>query len=424
MTTVISIENLSKVYRLGLIGSGTLRDDLHRWWTMSVRGKPDPLMTIGSVDHGNRDGDRIWALRDVDLTVRKGDLLGIVGRNGAGKSTLLKILSRVTGPTGGIVRIQGTLASMLEAGSGFQPELTGRDNVFLQGSVLGLAREQVEERYDKIVAFAEIERFMDTPVKRYSSGMFVRLAFSISAHLGADIMVVDEILGVGDVGFQKKCIEQMKTIADTGRTILFVSHRMDHINALCSRAILLDRGRKIADGPTKDVTRKYYELFEAEERKALGRREDRKGRGRVRFTDAWIENSNGHRITRLKAGQEAKFVLCLENRLDTPVHNLYVTIAIFSIENMFVGSMSTRECRLPPLTIKDTLRVELIAQAMPMNSGNFYFNCNVQTSLGGYEYDDLIDNAGGFVVEPRSSHTSDLLGAFVDLPYTAQVSSD
>lgn len=402
MSVAISIENLTKVYRLGRIGSGTLRDDLRRWWAVSVLGKPNPLIAIGAVDHGNRDGDRIWALRDVSVTVNQGDIVGIIGRNGAGKSTLLKILSRVTGPTDGSVRIRGTLTSMLEVGTGFQPELTGRENVFLQGSVLGLSREEVQERYDSIVAFSELERFMETPVKRYSSGMFVRLAFAVSAHLPADIMIVDEVLGVGDVGFQKKCIERMKEIAASGRTILFVSHRMDHIQALCTRAILLDRGRKIADGLPQEVMSRYFEMFKVLDQQRLQDRTDRKGRRRVRFVDAWMEDANGNRADRFQAASPIKFVFLLENCTSEPVRNLYVTAAIYTIENMFVGSISTKEGKLPPIEIVNRLRVELSIDGFPLNFGHFYFNCNVQTSLGNYEYDDLIGNAGNFEVIPRS----------------------
>ncbi len=395
----IATENVSKVYRLKQIGTGTLRDDIHRWWTMKVRRQPDPLVALGTIDHGNREGGRIWAIRDINLEVRQGDIVGIIGRNGAGKSTLLKVLSCITAPTQGTVRVRGTLSSMLEVGTGFQPDLTGRENIFLQGSVLGLTAEQVKARYRDIVAFSEIERFMETPVKRYSSGMFVRLAFAVSAYLDSDIMIVDEVLGVGDVGFQKKCIHRMREIADSGRTILFVSHRMDQINAFCNRAVLLDRGLKVADGPTKEVTSRYFSLFETEERKHLRSRADRRGRGRVRFVDAWIENSAGQKTSSLQAGKEARFVVSLENRTDAPVHNLYVTIGIFSVENMFVGSLSSRECGLPPLSIDRQLRIQFAAPTLPINAGRFYFNCNVQTSLGAYEYDDLIENAGLFTIE-------------------------
>ena len=425
MTTAISIENLSKVYRLGLVGSGTLRDDLHRWWTLSVRGKPDPLMKIGNIDHGNRDGDRVWALRNVDLQVEQGEIIGIIGRNGAGKSTLLKILSRVTGPTDGRLRIRGTLTSMLEVGTGFQPEMTGRENVFLQGSVLGLRREEVEQRYDDIVAFSEIEHFMETPVKRYSSGMFVRLAFAVSAHLRADIMIVDEVLGVGDVGFQRKCIDRMKEIAVSGRTILFVSHRMDHIHALCSRAILLDKGRKIGDGAVQEVTNQYFTLFKMQDRKSLNLRQDRKGRGRVRFVDAWMENERGEKTDRFETSRPLKLVLLLENRTSEPVRNLYVTAAVNTIENMVVGSISTKESKLAPLEIDRVLRVEFTVDSLPLNYGHFYFNCNVQTALGGYEYDDLIENAGIFEVTIPANATMDKsIVAFAELSYSTKIETD
>jgi len=215
---VISVENVSKRYRLGLIGGGTLHDDFERWWAR-VRGKPDPLLKIGQEDYANRQGEHIWALRDVSFQVQQGEVVGIIGRNGAGKSTLLKILSRVTAPTSGQVKIKGRVASLLEVGTGFHPELTGRENIYLNGAILGMKRAEIDCKFDEIVAFAEIEKFMDTPVKRYSSGMYVRLAFAVAAHLEPEILLVDEVLAVGDAAFQKKCLGKMGDVAREGRTV-------------------------------------------------------------------------------------------------------------------------------------------------------------------------------------------------------------
>jgi lipopolysaccharide transport system ATP-binding protein len=200
--TVISVENVSKRYRLGLIGSRTLGADLERWWA-KVRSKPDPLLKIGQEDQSNRQDEYIWALRDVSFQVQQGEVVGIIGRNGAGKSTLLKILSRVTAPTSGQVKVKGRVASLLEVGTGFHPELTGRENIYLNGAILGMKRAEIDRKFDEIVAFAEIEKFMDTPVKRYSSGMYVRLAFAVAAHLEPEILLVNEVLAVGDVGMQR-----------------------------------------------------------------------------------------------------------------------------------------------------------------------------------------------------------------------------
>jgi len=250
MSIVIQVENLSKVYRLGQIGGRTLREDLNRWWARRLN-KPDPSLKIGQEDHGNRMGEHIWALRDVSFDVTQGNILGIIGRNGAGKSTLLKVLSRITAPTAGRINVKGRVASLLEVGTGFHPELTGRENVFLNGAILGMERNEIGKKFDEIVAFSEVEQFIDTPVKRYSSGMYVRLAFAVAAHLEPEILVVDEVLAVGDSEFQRKCLGKMSDVAQEGRTVLFVSHNMSAILRLTEEAILLDNGRLViyADTP-------------------------------------------------------------------------------------------------------------------------------------------------------------------------------
>ncbi len=256
MTTVISVENLSKTYRLGQIGTGTFTHDLNVWWA-KLRGQPDPRLKIGQADHGNRDGEELMALRDVSFTVQQGEVLGIIGRNGAGKSTLLKILSRVTAPTSGRIRAKGRVASLLEVGTGFHPELTGRENVYLNGAILGMTKAEVARKFDEIVDFAGVEKFIDTPVKRYSSGMYVRLAFAVAAHLDPEILVVDEVLAVGDAEFQKKCLGKMGEVAQGGRTVLFVSHNMAAVQGLCQKALLLDKGSLKTLGATREVIDLY-----------------------------------------------------------------------------------------------------------------------------------------------------------------------
>ncbi|MDT3698287.1 MAG: ABC transporter ATP-binding protein [Thermincola sp.] len=241
--TVIKVEGLSKKYRLGVLGHGTLRQDLQSWWAR-LRGKEDPNSKVchfpgGESCGGNKD---FWALKDVSFDVKQGEVLGIIGRNGAGKSTLLKILSRVTSPTSGTAKIKGRIASLLEVGTGFHPELTGRENIYINGAILGMTKKEIDMKFDEIVAFAEVEQFIDTPVKRYSSGMYVRLAFAVAAHLEPEILIVDEVLAVGDVQFQKKCLGKMKDVSQEGRTVLFVSHNMGAVEGLCSSGILLDKG--------------------------------------------------------------------------------------------------------------------------------------------------------------------------------------
>ena len=257
MGTVISVENLSKSYHLGQIGTGTFADDMRMWWAR-MRGKPNPLAKIGEKDHGNRDGEELLALRGVSFDVQQGEVLGIIGRNGAGKSTLLKILSRVTSPTSGKIKVQGRIASLLEVGTGFHPDLTGRENIFLNGAILGMSQGEIRQKFDEIVSFSEVEKFVDTPVKRYSSGMYVRLAFAVAANLDPEILIVDEVLAVGDARFQEKCLSKMKDVSDNqGRTVIFVSHNMNAVRQLCSRCILLNSGMIETSGNTNSVIDKY-----------------------------------------------------------------------------------------------------------------------------------------------------------------------
>ena len=258
--TVISVENLSKEYRLGVISTGTFYGDLKRWWAMQ-RGKPDPYLRIDESDHGNRLGETIWALRDVSFTVKQGETLGIIGRNGAGKSTLLKILSQVTAPTSGVIKVKGRIASLLEVGTGFHPELTGRENIFLNGAIMGMDKAEVERKFDEIVDFSGVEKFIDTPVKRYSSGMYVRLAFAVAAYLEPEILVVDEVLAVGDAEFQKKCLGKMKDVSGEGRTVLFVSHNMGSISSLCTKGLYVSHGKVVTFDEIHKVIAQY--LFDA-----------------------------------------------------------------------------------------------------------------------------------------------------------------
>jgi len=256
MKTVISVEHLSKSYRLGQIGTGTFAYDLNVWWAR-LRGKPNPYQRIGETDHGNRVGEEVWALKDVSFQVQQGEVLGIIGRNGAGKSTLLKILSRVTAPTSGEIKVKGRVASLLEVGTGFHPDLTGRENVYLNGAILGMTRAEVERKFDEIVDFAGVEKFIDTPVKRYSSGMYVRLAFAVASHLESEILVVDEVLAVGDAEFQQRCFRKMQEVSRGGRTILFVSHNMAALRQICEKGLLLESGKISTTGPVNEVVDEY-----------------------------------------------------------------------------------------------------------------------------------------------------------------------
>ncbi len=259
MQPIIKIDNLSKMYRLGVIGTGTLSHDLNRWWH-KVRGKEDPYLKIGeaNVSDHRSDSGYVWALKDINLEVMPGEVLGIIGKNGAGKSTLLKILSRVTGPTTGKITYRGRIGSLLEVGTGFHRELTGRENIFLNGAILGMTKAEIRSKLDEIVDFAGVERYIDTPVKRYSSGMMVRLGFAVAAHLEPEILVVDEVLAVGDAEFQKKAIGKMQDVSyREGRTVLFVSHNMASVKALCNNSIILKNGIINNIGKTEDVINEY-----------------------------------------------------------------------------------------------------------------------------------------------------------------------
>lgn len=260
MISVIEFENISKQYRLGLVSTRTLSHDIRRFWITNVLGKEDPYLKIGETNDRSTKGssEYVWALRDINFKVEQGDVVGIIGKNGAGKSTLLKLLSKVTGPTTGTIRAKGRIGSLLEVGTGFHQEMTGRENIFLNGAILGMTKNDIQRKLDEIVDFSGCERYIDTPVKRYSSGMMVRLGFAVAAHLDPEILVVDEVLAVGDAEFQKKAIGKMQDVSKgEGRTVLFVSHNMGSVRQLCHNGILLEKGMVKYTGSVNDVIREY-----------------------------------------------------------------------------------------------------------------------------------------------------------------------
>ena len=296
MSTIIKIENLYKEYQLGVIGHGTLYRDMQSWWA-KVKGKEDPNSLIGHADNRKLQ-EQILALNDINLEVKNGEMLGIIGANGAGKSTLLKILSRVTAPTKGQIKIKGRIASLLEVGTGFHMELTGRENIYLNGAINGMIKNEVSSKLDEIVDFAGVEQFLDTPVKRYSSGMHVRLGFAVAAHLEQEILVVDEVLAVGDASFQKKAIGKMHDVSKgEGRTVLFVSHNMESIRKLCSRTVVLSKGEVVADGTTEDSISQYIGGFYKDARKyemvEWKNYNDAPGGDIIRLKSACTKNSKG-----------------------------------------------------------------------------------------------------------------------------------
>jgi len=311
--TAIKIENLSKLYRLGEVGTGTLSHDLHRWWAQ-VRGKEDPFAKLG--EENKRDakgGNWVWALKDVNYEINQGDVVGIVGKNGAGKSTLLKLLSRVTAPTTGSIKVRGRIASLLEVGTGFHPELTGRENVFLNGAILGMSKAEIKRKMDEIIDFAGIERYVNTPVKRYSSGMYVRLAFAVAASLESEILVVDEVLAVGDQEFQNKCLGKMKDVSSKeGRTVLFVSHNLASIKSLCTTAVLVKNGTVTLSGTVQDVIKTYLSEFNSGQESDLIEDASRviKGKG-AQITHVTLFNQQALATQRFLYKEKIRFVIRL-----------------------------------------------------------------------------------------------------------------
>jgi lipopolysaccharide transport system ATP-binding protein len=295
MALAIKAENISKAYQLGEIGTGTISRDIERWFAR-IRGKEDPFLMIGEANDRTVKSktDIVWSLKDIDMEVEEGDAIGIIGRNGAGKSTLLKILSRVTSPTRGGIKVKGRIASLLEVGTGFHPELTGKENIFLNGAILGMRKKEIARKFDEIVDFAGVERYIDTPVKRYSSGMYVRLAFAVAAHLESEILIVDEVLAVGDVEFQKKCLGKMGDVSrGEGRTVLFVSHNMLAVQTLCTKGIVLKNGANYFSGNVQDAVIKYAQLQNSQSSGSLAER-SRYGNGFIRFTGIEIKDIDGN----------------------------------------------------------------------------------------------------------------------------------
>ena len=338
MACTIQIENVSKMYRLGQIGTGTISHDLNRWWC-KLRGKPDPYQRIGKVnDRENSGGDYVWALKDVNLNIEQGQILGIIGRNGAGKSTLLKLLSRVTAPTTGDIRVKGRLASLLEVGTGFHPELTGRENIFLNGAILGMTRVEIRRQFDAIVDFSGCGKYIDTPVKRYSSGMYVRLAFAVAAHLESEILVVDEVLAVGDADFQSRCLGKMEDVSRTdGRTILFVSHNMGAVKKLCPHSALVQHGQVTLCGDTTNVINAYLRgESENVRRRVWG--DNKAGNDEMELHEISVCDQNGSFTSALATDTPLKVHILYT--LKKPVYNLRVVILLMTSDGTEVISSS------------------------------------------------------------------------------------
>lgn len=372
MSTVIKVENLSKQYRLGSIGTGTLTHDVQRWWA-NMRGKEDPFLKIG--DENRRDGkggsDYVWSLKDINFDVQQGEVLGIIGKNGAGKSTLLKLLTKVTAPTTGSVKIRGRVASLLEVGTGFHPELTGRENIFLNGAILGMTKQEVKNKFDEIVDFSGIEKYIDTPVKRYSSGMYVRLAFAVAAHLEPEILIIDEVLAVGDAEFQKKCLGKMKAIGKEGRTILFVSHNIQAIESLCDRVILLNNGLKLPEISKKETIKLYIDnsLSATIKESKQGVRENIEHGKRARINNIQIKPSF--------AWQENVKLSFEIEKIDTIIEDIEFGVGIDSISGVRICTFESKESY--SLNDANKMTFEVIFNQPTLVPGNYLVSIGVRS---------------------------------------------
>jgi lipopolysaccharide transport system ATP-binding protein len=411
----IKIENLSKQYRLGTVGTGTFSNDVNRWW-YTVRGKPDPYLAIGEANDRTSKGssDYVWALQDVNFEVQPGEILGIIGKNGAGKSTLLKLLSRVTAPTTGKITAHGRIASLLEVGTGFHPELTGRENVFLNGAIMGMTKQEIRAKFDEIVDFSGCERYIDTPVKRYSSGMYVRLAFAVAAHLEPEILIVDEVLAVGDAEFQRKAIGKMQDVSkNQGRTVLFVSHNMANVQALCQNGLILKNGSVDFYGPINKVMDAYQEAYAESYNTNIFQ-----GKRLKLNYDVYIEDLeiliNGIKTTNLISGQDLGIRVYYKSK----VKNISVKLSL--------GIYSTLGVKLIHMSSKfgeNNLKIEKLRgyihcniHKIPLSAGKYILNLSLEDNNGNI---DQIQNAAFFRIEngnffgnglnPNSNETKFLL---------------
>jgi lipopolysaccharide transport system ATP-binding protein len=399
MSIAIRIENLSKSYLIRHQQQEpyvALRDVL----TNGAKGLWKKLRhPLGGIDQGDPSCEEFWALRDVNLEIRQGDRIGIIGRNGAGKSTLLKVLSRITEPTAGRISLNGRVASLLEVGTGFHPELTGRENIMLNGAILGMGKAEIKRKFEEIVEFAEVEQFLDTPVKRYSSGMYVRLAFAVAAHLEPEILVVDEVLAVGDAAFQKKCLGKMGDVAKEGRTVLFVSHTMAAVHALCDRGVVLQAGRVLFDGPVQAAIEHYTRSGQQSDViNDLSHLAARGGTGEVRLTKFWVEDPSGEPSLTLLNGKSCTFAV--QCKVTTPretYNQVAVTIAVrnsLGVKIFYHHNLLTAQ---PFDGISGEAEFRFVIPRLPLSAGQYSVDLNISRDRG-HTVMDVVDGEVSFEV--------------------------
>lgn len=392
---VIKVENLSKQYRIGERESyKTFREAIAK-----LAKAPFTKWNRTNIQSEIRNPtlETIWALKDVSFEVKPGEVVGIIGKNGAGKSTLLKILSKITEPTEGRIELRGRVGSLLEIGTGFHPELTGHENIYLYGAILGMDRWEVARKFDEIVAFSELEKFIDTPVKRYSSGMYMRLAFAVAAHLEPEIFLVDEVLAVGDSAFQKKCLGKMGDVSNDGRTVMFVSHQLAAVQHLCPRAILLSSGKAVADANTDKIIHQYMNSLNDCSIDSLSRREDRNGNGDVRFVSIELQNEKREKVNTFFSGDYAILKLNYKNRTHRDLKNFHFALGIDDRmgARLFVLSSEIVGQNFPVLN-SDNGSIEVHIPRLPLMPGTYGFT--IYSTLNGV-VSDWIKNAGFFEVE-------------------------
>lgn len=386
MPSAIEVENVTKQYRLGSHSNPTLQGALQEFshWTRKSLNR-----LVSRTPAEPRVSPTLMALNGVSMNIQAGEIVGIVGRNGNGKSTLLKILSRITMPTSGKVRLHGSVASLLEVGTGFHPELSGRENIFLNGAILGMSHKYIKNKLDEIVAFSEVEKFLDTPVKRYSSGMYVRLAFAVAAHLEPDILLVDEVLAVGDGAFQKKCLGKMESVGRSHRTVLFVSHSLSAIRSICTRVILIDSGKVIADGPTEGVLAQYNKMLQAPRRIADDGLSWRllHSNGAVRVAAIQAGDGNGTENWTFKQGQDVR--LCLDYEAFESVPSLGVYVALTSLQSGEVVTTIKKPVTSRPLAQGTKGRLEITFPKIPLRAGEYSLTLALGDDAGEKRFDYL-----------------------------------
>lgn len=401
---VLDVENVSKQYRLGEVGTGSLQHDIKRWWA-NVRGQEDPFLKIGETNDRTQKGDSdyVWALKDINFQVEQGQAVGIIGRNGAGKSTLLKLLSRVTKPTTGSIKYKGRIASLLEVGTGFHPEMTGRENIYLNGAILGMTRKEITRKFDEIVAFAGVERYIDTPVKRYSSGMYVRLAFAVAAHLESEILIVDEVLAVGDAEFQKKCLGKMGDVSKgEGRTVLFVSHNMASIQNLCNQSILMKHGQVVDFNETDLVINNYLKEYIVESVE-LDQITKRSGAQSNQFIDIKIEGI-GTAEKVLESFKDIEITIKFKNKIDWSTFKGQIDVGINNNLGNRIAWLSTKNSNKDLNDVSDFIKFYI--HSTPLAPGDY--SCNLFMSEDN-EVIDWIQEVSPFTIAEKDYYNSGII---------------